>query len=265
MLRQLLGQVFLALFVGSAFATQKPTVVLVHGAFQDESAWAEVKSKLEGSEFKVVTVNLPGREPDATPVESISLDLYRRTVLDAVSDEKEPVVLVGHSFGGMTIANVAEGAPEKIKALVFLAAYLPRNGDSLQTLAQTDKDSLLGRPGNLQISANHRWARIKNTVKADIFANDARCKHATAVVASLLPEPLAPLGTPVTLGQRFDSVPKFYIMTTRDKAVSADLQSRMVNGAQQVRKVTKIDAGHAAYATRPAKVAKAIEEAALYR
>jgi pimeloyl-ACP methyl ester carboxylesterase len=65
-------------------------------------------------------------------------------VLAAIAGEKRPVVLVGHSFGGMTISNVAESAPAKIKTLVYVAAYLPANGQSLLALSQTDHESKMG-------------------------------------------------------------------------------------------------------------------------
>lgn len=115
------------------------TIVLVHGAWEDASIWSDVTAELEGMGHVVHTVNLPGRAGDTTPTSQITLDSHRDAVLSVVQQSEEPVVLVGHSFGGMTISAVAEAAPEKVERLIYLAAYLPQNGQSLQDLAFSNR------------------------------------------------------------------------------------------------------------------------------
>jgi len=244
-------------------AGDKPTIVLLHGAFQDgNSTWHKVKPELEKHGYKVIVVNLPGRDGDGADPKSLTTDIYRDTVLKAISGETQPVILVGHSFGGITISNVAEAAPDKIKALVYLSAYLPQNGQSLVTLSQTDRDSYLGKPGNLVLSADYSVASIKGDQKAEIFGNDATGADKDAIAASLIPEPAAAQGMPVKLTDaNFGRVPKYYIETTQDRTVSPFLQEQMISHSKLV-KVTKIEAGHASYITQPGAVAAAIIEAA---
>lgn len=244
-----------------AGAAQAATIVLVHGAFQTAAAWDDVKPLLAAKGRKVIAVNLPGRNSDTTPVKEITLDAYRQAVQSAIKDEAEPVILVGHSAGGLTISAVAESAPKKVKALVYLAAYLPRSGDSVASLAQTDGESTFAVKGNFVVSADQTYASVNDAVKAETFANDAGGATRNAIVSSLIREPLAPLATPVTLGENFRSVPKYYIKTTLDHCVGPALQSKMAGGGQ-LTKLYEIKAGHAPYKTKPAEVAALIAEIA---
>jgi pimeloyl-ACP methyl ester carboxylesterase len=240
----------------------KSTIVLLHGAFQDgHSTWHKVQPELEAHGHKVVVINLPGRGGDGVDPHTLTSDIYRDTVLKAIREEAAPVVLVGHSFGGITISNVAEAAPDKIQALVYLSAYLPQDGQSLMTLAMMDRDSYLAKPGNLVLTADYSVASIKDDQKAAIFGNDASGAEQEAIVASLIPEPGAPQGMPVKLtAENFGRVPKFYIETLRDNCVSPYLQEMMMSHVE-LRKVTQIDAGHASYITQPHAVAAAILDA----
>lgn len=235
------------------------TIALLHGAFQNgQSTWRKVAPLLESHGHRTLVIELPGRNGDGADPHTLSLDLYRDTVLSALAGEPEPVILVGHSFGGITISQVAEAAPEKLAALVYLSAYLPRNGESLLALAGGDRDSLLGKPGNLVFNADYSVASVLEDQKAEIFGNDAMGDDRAAIVASLIPEAARPQGMPVTLTEeRFGRVPKHYIETTLDRCVSPYLQETMISHTA-VAGVTKIEAGHASYITQPEAVAAAI-------
>ena len=237
----------------------RPTVVLVHGAFQDgRSTWRKVRPLLETKGHKIVTVELPGRNGEGTNLHSLTIETYRDQVLNQIQAEEAPVILVCHSFGGMTISSVAEAAPERVLALVYLSAYLPLDGQSLMTLAQGDTDSYLGKPGSLVFSADYSVAQIREDQKAIIFANDAEENDRDEIVKSLVAEPAGPQGMPVRLTDaRFGKVSKTYIETTKDHCVSPYLQEKMI-AAGSVTKVIKIDAGHASYVTQPRAVADAI-------
>lgn len=252
---------FVCAFFFTVFTTgaEKPTIVLVHGAFQDAaSTWSKVEPDLKAKGYKVLTVNLPGRDGDPTDPRKLTTEEYKQTVLDAISGQRAPVVLVGHSFGGITISNVAEAAPEKIKALVYLSAYLPKDGDSLQSLSQTDANSNLAKDGNFVVSPDYKYASVKAEHGADLFGNDADGALQEAIGKSLIQEPLAPMANAVKLtSARFGKIPKYYVETMRDVVVSPSLQERMIKGAA-VKTVFKVDAGHASYATRPHEVARAI-------
>jgi pimeloyl-ACP methyl ester carboxylesterase len=236
------------------------TIALVHGAWQDATCWARVTPLLEAAGHSVIAVNLPGRSGDPTPTTELTQALYRDAVLAAIPAAASPVVLVGHSFGGITVANVAEAAPERVARAVFLSAFVPQNGESLQSLAMTDSDSLTGQ--YFRLTPDYQYSSVADEGKAAIFANDASAADAALIVSSLIPEPAGPQGVPVQVtAARFGRVPKAYIRTARDVVVSPMLQDRML-AAAGITDVLTIDAGHAAYITQPAATAHAILAAA---
>lgn len=245
---------------GNAFADTKPTIALVHGAFENAGIWQGVEAGLKADGYTVVVPNLPGRMGNPATPDKVSLDLYRDTVLKSISESKGSVVLVGHSFGGIVIADVAQAAPSKIRSLVFLAAYLPKNGDSLLSLANADKDAKIG--SHLKIDKEHGVASVEQGARADLFANDGPDQLKKMIPALILDEPLAPLATPVKLTDAaYGSVPKFYVHTARDQVVSPFLQSAMIS-ATPVRHEVTLNTGHTPFLTNVQGVVQAIEQAA---
>ena len=91
------------------------TFVLVHGAFHGAWCWYKVVAALEARGHRAIAPDLPGHGLDRTPMEKCNLGLYVSTVVAAIETEKEPVVLVGHSLGGLTVTQVAERVPERVR------------------------------------------------------------------------------------------------------------------------------------------------------
>ncbi|MFN7116650.1 MAG: alpha/beta fold hydrolase [Saprospiraceae bacterium] len=114
------------------------TYVIVHGAFADGNALAAAQPLLEAKGQKVVVVNLPGHGADTTAAAQIHMQTYVDYVANIVNQQADSVVLVGHSMAGIIVSGVAERVPNKIKRLVYVAAYLPRNNESLLDLRQID-------------------------------------------------------------------------------------------------------------------------------
>src|SRR5262249_15275097 len=123
-------------------ALAKP-FVLVHGAFMGAWGWSSVADSLRAQGAKVTVVELPAHGADMTPLSGATLDAYVATVASAIDATGDSVVLVGHSMAGMVITSVAEQMPGKIEKLVYLAAFVPKDGDTLQALATRDTGSHL--------------------------------------------------------------------------------------------------------------------------
>ena len=236
----------------------KPPIVLVHGAWETSSIWDGVAAKLKHDGYRVQVVTLPGRPGHSMPANQVSMDSHRKAIAAVVAKERAPVVLVGHSFAGFPISAVAEAEPGRIRTLVFLAAYLPQDGQSLLGVATSDKGSKAGPA--VQIDKDHALATVAPDARAGLFANDAPPQVGAAVANAIVPEPLAPLATPVRLTARFAHVNKVYIHTARDQVVSPGLQAVMV-AATPVRMERTLDTGHAPFVTNPDGVAAAIEAA----
>jgi pimeloyl-ACP methyl ester carboxylesterase len=243
----------------SGVAAEKPPVILVHGAFASGFVWGHVAAKLQGAGHEVVTIDLPGRPANPMTPDKVSLDLYRDMVVTALDTIKRPAIVVGHSFAGIVIAAAAEKSPEKIKTLVFVAAYLPHDGDSLLSLAQQDHDSKIGP--HLQIDKEKGIAVVEYTARAELFANDGPEPLKAKLPSLILDEPVTPLVTPVNVTDaRFGRVDRVYVHTTVDQVISPAFQARMVDRTP-VRKSVTLATGHLPFLTDAEGLAQAIGSA----
>ena len=225
--------------------------VLVHGAWQAPYAWQAVKTNLEKQGNTVIVVELPGHGADQTAPGEITLDTYKQKVIDAISAIDGKVVLVGHSLGGMIISSVAEAVPEKIEKLIYVAAYLPTSGQTLDQLAHMDPDSHLGVEGNLIMHTDTFTIDVKQDQIVDLFIQDGTPEIQSLVVNNYRTEPLIPFINPVTLTeQNFGSVKKVYIKTLQDHVISPYLQNKMIS-TTEVESVYEINTGHSPFLSQP--------------
>jgi pimeloyl-ACP methyl ester carboxylesterase len=244
----------------SGVVAEKPPVILVHGAFASGFVWGHVAAKLQAAGHEVLTIDLPGRPANPMTPDKVSLDLYRDTVLTALNNINRPAILVGHSFAGIVISAAAEQSPEKIKTLVFVAAYLPHDGDSLLSLAQQDHDAKIGP--HLQIDKERGIAVVEYSARAELFANDGPAPLKAKLPDLILDEPVAPLVTPVHVTDaRFGQVDKVYVHTSVDQVISPAFQAKMVDSTPVRNSVTLLT-GHLPFLTDPDGLAKVIESAA---
>ena len=231
------------------------TIVLVHGAWSDATAWNAVIPILKASGKEVIAVNLPGHGSDSTSFAEINFQTYVDAVKKAIG-ERTNVTLVGHSMAGQVISQVSEEIPSQLKGLVYLAAYLPKTGESLLTLAQQDAGSHTGK--YLKIDQEHGAAIIAKEGIIDVFATDAPKEVQDYLVANWKTEPLAPLAFPVTLtAANFGSVKKAYIFTVNDHAISYPFQQKMVKDGA-VSKTFILESSHTPFISQPKKLAEDI-------
>jgi len=228
------------------------TIVLVHGAWADASSWDAVTPLLKAQGHEVIAVNLAGHGKDTTSFAGISFQTYVDQVKAAIGTRTN-VVLVGHSFAGMVISQVAEEIPAQIRELVYLGAALPHDGDSLLALANQDPASHIGK--SLTIDKEHGAAIISKDAVADIFAADAPAQVQAYLSANIKAEPLAPLATPVHLTDKnFGSIKKVYIHTLNDHAISYPAQQYMVKAGNVAKEYT-LASSHTPFISMPDKLA----------
>lgn len=228
------------------------TYVLVHGSFQGGWCWERVVPHLVRAGHHVVALDLPGHGEDTTPVSEVTLESYVETVRRVVETRQEPVILVGHSFGGVVISQVAEQIPGKIQALIYLAALLPQNGLSALQIPNPDGDALMA---NIIINRAEGWVFVKEQAIPGIYYTDCTPEDVAAVLPRLQVEPLMPYMQPVSLSaDKFGQVKRYYIGCTQDQSVTPAFQQAML-ATTPCNQVFMLDAGHSPYISRPADVA----------
>ena len=241
---------------GSQPAATGKTYLLVHGAWMGAWCWADVAKALRAQGATVDTVELPAHGDDMTALADATLDAYVSKVTTALDAEKSPVILVGHSMGGMVITGAAEAAPGKIEKLVYVGAYLPKDGQSLFDLAMTDTDSHLGPASVVDMDAG--LVRIPKASLKDVFVADGSDAEVEELEQRYRDEPLVPFVTPVhTSAENWGSVPKVYVYTTQDHAVSYSLQQRMTQGVPLVNS-KMLDTSHSPFLSQPALTASVL-------
>ncbi|MGN8057710.1 alpha/beta fold hydrolase [Pedobacter sp. 22163] len=237
---------------GDTTLPQPKTFVFVHGAFQAPYAWQFVKARLEASGHKVVIVELPGHGQDQTPPASISINTYRDKVISTIKAINGPVVLVGHSLGGAIITAVADEIPSHIEKLVYLAGFVPADKQSIFDLTSMDPNSQFGPA--LTLSADGVLASIANDKIMGVFAQDGNEQVKKLLIDNNRPEPIAPQADKVFLkNPDFAQIPKYYIFTKQDHAITIDLQKKMVATAG-IKNVFTVDSGHCPMLTKPDEV-----------
>jgi pimeloyl-ACP methyl ester carboxylesterase len=232
------------------------TFVLVHGAFHGAWCWVKLVPELKVRGHRAVTLDLPGGGDDQTPLDQVTLDACVTRICDVIAQQPEPAVLVGHSLGGISITPVAERIPDRIALLIYLCAFILRDGDSLYTLLTPEA------PRGSMPPAGSSWDREVAPVPPDagsVFYNDCSAEDVAYAVARLRPQVNAPRLTHVSLtAERFGRVPRAYIETTNDAAVSIETQRRVL-AASPCREVRSLPTGHSPFFSAPAALADALE------
>ncbi|URK87507.1 alpha/beta hydrolase [Rhizobium sp. RCAM05350] len=243
-----------ALLSGTAAAAQsdKPTIVLVHGAFADSSSWNGVIKILQQDGYSVVAA--------ANPLRSVTGDAAQ--VSAVVSSISGPVVLVGHSYGGQVISTAANGH-DNVKSLVFVAAFAPDAGEAAIELAGKFPGGTLGgalappvklAEGGIELS-------IDQTKFHQQFAHDVAIDQAALMAAGQRPIAEAAL-TEKSGNPAWKALPSWFVYGDGDKNIPAEALRFMAERANSKRTVVVEGASHVVMVSQPQVVSNLIEEAA---
>jgi putative intracellular protease/amidase/predicted alpha/beta hydrolase family esterase len=225
-----------------------PTYILVHGAWADESAWGFVRNEL-AKQANVEVVNLPAHGIDLTDGKNTGLNDYVKTVTNVITKYNGKVILVGHSMAGMIISQVAENMPNKIDKLIYVSAYLPKNGETVSGI--TNK-FLNNKPIEVfEFNKDYSLVSIKKDAIANVVCADCPAYMKDVLVKYHKAEPTKGFNDKVTLSAKFAAVPKYYISTTNDYAVPYALQQQMIKDNGTVKKVFEMKTSHLPFVVQP--------------
>jgi pimeloyl-ACP methyl ester carboxylesterase len=232
------------------------TYILVHGAWHGGWCWHRIVARLERAGHRVLAPDLLSLGRDRTPVGSVTLADWTEQITALIDAQPEPVVLVGHSRGGIVLSEVAERRPTRIRVLVYVTAFLLENGCSLQMATREHSESLVGP--NLVVADDHRSVRIRDEAVRETFYGECTDDDVALARALLVAEPMAPLATPVrTSDANFGTVPRMYVECARDRAMTLASQ-RQMQAALPCRDTVLIDTDHSPFLSRPDELASVL-------
>jgi pimeloyl-ACP methyl ester carboxylesterase len=233
-------------------AEPRPTVVLVHGAFADASSWNGVIRALEADGYPVIAA--------ANPLRSVSGDA--EYVARLLSGIKTPVVLVGHSYGGLVI-NGAATQSGNVKALVFVAAFAPEAGETaLKLTGQLPGSTLaptLAPPVSLSGGGNDLYI-LQDKFPAQ-FAADVPAREAKLMAATQRPVTEAALNEPAGTAA-WKHIPSWFVYGDHDRNIPPQVLDFMAKRANARETVVVKGASHVVMVSHPASIARIIENAA---
>lgn len=235
-------------------ARVKPTIVLVHGAWADNSSWNGVIERLQSLGY---TVDVP-----PNPLGGVSSDsAYLSDFLSTISG---PIILVGHSYGGFVITNAATGNPQ-VKALVYDDAFIPAAGDTPESLSTAMPGSCLTSaalnfvpyPGAPSGDAD---VYVKQSVFPGCFANGLPASEGAALAAEQQPAVASILADTLTTTPAWQTIPSWDIIGTADHVLPPAEQVAMAQRAGA--HITEINAPHLSMISDPGAVTWVILKAA---
>ena len=219
-------------------------VVLVHGGFVDGSGWQGVYNILKKDGYNVAIV----QNPTTSLADDVAVT--RRTI----AEQDGPVVLVGHSYGGVVVSEA--GTHEKVKAVVYIAAFAPDKGESVSSLIANPP---AGAPVPPILPPVDGFLFLDKDKFAASFAADV-----DADVASFMADSQVPWGVEALTGAVTDpawkSKPSYYLVASEDRMIPPAAQRMMAGRAGST--VTETAGSHAIYVSKPEAVAALIEQAA---
>src|SRR5437899_5466247 len=219
-------------------------VVLVHGGFVDGSGWQAVYSLLKKDGYNVSIVQNP----------TLSLEGDAEATRHIIDAQDGPVVLVGHSYGGAVITQA--GNNDNVAALVYIAAFAPDNGESVNTLIANPPP---GAPVPPILPPKDGFLFLDREKFAASFAGDVPAEEAAFMADSQVPWGVDALGGSITEAA-WRRNPSWYLVSTDDRMIPPPAQRAMSERAGSA--VVEAAGSHSVYLSQPAAVAALIADAA---
>ena len=287
---------------GLAGGSDRPAFVLIHGSWHGAWAWSEMTPLLAEAGYASIAIDLPGagtrtrfpqsflkrpldkaafateKSPVATITEEERIEAAVDAVGHAVGLGNGKVVLVGHSWGGLTVSHVAEAVPDKLHAVVYVTAFLVPDGMSGGAILgdpsfETGQVAPLLMADPAEIGALRIDPRSQDpdyVAKAkEAFYHDVSDDH-FATIANLLhcDEVASTAGVPMAISaDRYGTVARHYVRTADDKVIPAVAQDRMVelldaSGVGGTTTVHRIPGSHSPFFSRPEALSAVLDEIA---
>ncbi len=238
------------------------TAILIHGAWQGSWVWDRFTPYLAAAAIPFVAVDLPGNGQDGRAPQDVRYQDYLDQLDHVITSQNGPVVMVGHSGGGIFASIGAERHAERVKGVVYVAGMLLPGGVSYgELLRKSMGETQAGQIGvvpHLRWSADGAVSWVDPEAAQRIFLSDCPALLAKQLACRLTGQPeagrrIAPYTTP----QRFGRIPRLYVEAEGDRSIPLSMQRRMQDLAPGTHRET-LTTGHVPQASRPDLLAEAV-------
>lgn len=230
--------------------------VLVHGAYHASWCWEPLVQKLEERGHTAMAPDLPGHAFNDGWIGQQEMSSYIRSIIELIDTLDTPPVLVGHSMGGAVVAGVAEQCPDKLEKVIFLAAYIPADGECVGDVFKSDPDSRV-RAGIVDVGGTPAIT-LKSGVLEEAFYNDATPRQLAWAADRIQLQAMQAFHEPIHLSTaKFGRMPKAAIVCSNDRAISVGHERWMAERAG-CDPIVELDTGHSPFVTAPEALAETL-------
>ncbi len=238
--------------------------VLVHGAFAGAWIWGPLIDRLKATGHSVEVFDLPGSGDDHTPASEVTLDACAARLCEVLASSSEPAIVAGNSMGGIIATQGAARCPNRVRALVYVTAFLPKDGQSLLDLTQLPEGAGDQVQANITIEGEPPIATMPDAASRQALYGVCTDDSAEWAIAQQRPQPVAPFVTPVSIPRgALDGINRYYVVCTRDRAIPLPLQRRMI-AENACADVVELDTDHTPHLSMTDDLAKALHRFATH-
>ncbi len=236
----------------------RPRLLLIHGAWMGAWCWQPLQGQLEKIGIMSNAIDLPAHGASPREPVPINLETYVDATVQALQASESPLILLGHSFSGLVISRAAERCPEKIRALVYLSAFLVPDGASFLSSAETVQGS--EAIDNLVFTDDRTYVGIRSSALHAAVAHDVPKDAFEAAASNLVPEPCGPLSSSLNMTRKkWGRIPRYYIECTEDRAVPIAFQ-RAMQSLVPIEKTYALKSSHSPMFSQPEALAQMLRE-----
>ncbi|MCG7622097.1 alpha/beta fold hydrolase [Epibacterium sp. Ofav1-8] len=226
-------------------------ILLVHGSCHGAWCWRDLIPALTAYGHTVRTIDLPGHGDGRSPAD-VSLDDSCRAVAAQITPD---TIVVGHSWAGFPITGaVAHACP---RGLIYLCAYVPISGMSLIDMRRAGPRQTIGSAA-VKSEDGHSYT-IHPDAAPELFYHDCPPDAVSFALDHICPQPIRPQATPLTVPDRWSSLPKHYIRCTQDRTIPPEYQASMTADWPDAQ-VHVLDSAHSPFFAAPGPLARLIDQ-----
>jgi pimeloyl-ACP methyl ester carboxylesterase len=211
--------------------TDKPryTFILVHGAWQGAWAFDTIVPRLRAAGHDAIAADLPGDGHDATPPGEVDLTRYAEKLTDLIDATSGPIIMLGHSMGGVSASQVSELRAERIALAIYLCAFMLPDGMAvLDFYAKHLEPWMVGAHKRVSYDAAGLTSMIDPTSALEVFYHMSDPAVAAAAAKRLTPQPEGARKSKLRLTpEKYGAIPRIYIEARQDRSVHLPLQRKM--------------------------------------